>query len=187
MEYTLPLQVMAFCITKENRKCFKRPTQTNKTSPAINYLIKKACGHFDELSINELETWNKFISPSICNCHNVDKHLVKLKTEEGSQRMGRRRHFGYWEQRRFGKQERRHERVTPAGWTASRHLSDSWFHKRQARSYHSIQPAASSKWQAAHKAGLHRSSVKSIKLEDRCVDLSILLKWPIQMWSSTTL
>lgn len=47
---------------------------------------------------------------------------MKLKTEEGSQKDGvGRRHFGYLEQRRFGKQ-RGDMRATPAGWTASRHL-----------------------------------------------------------------
>lgn len=50
------------------------------------------------------------------------------------------------------------------------------FTKRQAWSYH-IQPAALSKRQTPTKTqGFTGSSMKSIKLEDRCVDLPILPK-----------
>lgn len=50
------------------------------------------------------------------------------------------------------------------------------FTKRQAQSYH-IQPASSSKRQTPTKPqGFTGSSMKSIKLEGRCVDLPILPK-----------
>ena len=50
------------------------------------------------------------------------------------------------------------------------------FTKRQAQSYH-IQPAALTKLQTPKKTqGFTGSSMKSIKLEDRCVDLPILPK-----------
>ena len=98
-----------------------------------------------------------------------------------------RRHFGYLEQWRFGKQ-RGDMRATPEGWTASRHLFRFLISQRNklGLTTFNLQHHQNDRRPQKHRASLG-APWNQLSWKIGVWTFPSCLKWPTQMWSSTTL